>query len=262
MIYIIETFEFNILKNFFIIPYYPVFKPSNLRKDFDFALYLELSLTIIMKSFIRVRLQCWVLIVATLLFWNVYISNLATHTKVNNQFIQTISLFLSPLYTVLLTFLSNIHLKNMYRKVVPELTHSNYLEIVEIEEFRIINTKTMSTYVPLYFEEFVKTECQQNRSKWNTFWDKIYCSNYNSAYESLVSGIFGLDSILAMLQFKIILFTMWICLILFKESIILFEGRFYVHLMFFVSIVVVYSYLLIKINSSNLTFISILSKVV
>ena len=80
---LLESFEYNILKSYFIAPTYPLFKPSNLRKDFNFALYIEQCLIKRLSHFFGITWMCWISSVLSILFWNVIIEGLKITIKVS-----------------------------------------------------------------------------------------------------------------------------------------------------------------------------------
>ena len=68
---LLESFEYNILKSYFISPTYPIFKQSNLRQDFNLSSYLELCLLKIFGHFFDITWMSWIYIVISILLWNV-----------------------------------------------------------------------------------------------------------------------------------------------------------------------------------------------
>lgn len=70
----VDYFEYNTFKTYFIIPFYPVFKPSNLRKDFNFALYLTFCLNDRLRVFFKLSWSCWFSSIIIALLWNVFLS--------------------------------------------------------------------------------------------------------------------------------------------------------------------------------------------
>ena len=72
---VFEEYEYNILKTYFCNPFYPVFKASNLRKDFNFALYLEYCLTDKIRLFVKLSWSCWLLAIICIMLWEIFIVN-------------------------------------------------------------------------------------------------------------------------------------------------------------------------------------------
>lgn len=71
---IFELYEYLILKTYFVIPFYPIFKSSTLRKDFNFAIYLRYCLLEKLRLFVKFSWTCWLLTISFIFIWNVYIA--------------------------------------------------------------------------------------------------------------------------------------------------------------------------------------------
>ena len=70
---LIEQFEFLVLKRFFFIPLFPLFKPSSLLKQMHFSVYLEKCLLMKLRHFFKFSWTCWILAITVMMFWNVFI---------------------------------------------------------------------------------------------------------------------------------------------------------------------------------------------
>jgi hypothetical protein len=74
LIYYKELFQYLLLKTQFCVPFYPVFKPSVLNKDFRFDIYLSLSLLKKLKLFFRFSWTSWFIVICSFLIWTIYIA--------------------------------------------------------------------------------------------------------------------------------------------------------------------------------------------
>lgn len=70
---IFEAYEFLIMKKYFIVPFYPVFKPSTLRHDFKFGYYLQKCLTSQIKNFYSLSWTTLIITSLFVFFWSVVI---------------------------------------------------------------------------------------------------------------------------------------------------------------------------------------------
>ena len=70
---IFEAYEFLMMKKYFIVPFYPVFKPSTLRHDFNFGYYLQKCLTLQIKNFYSLSWTTLILTTMCVLTWSVAI---------------------------------------------------------------------------------------------------------------------------------------------------------------------------------------------
>jgi len=80
---VFELYEYNILKTYFCNPFFPTFKASNLRKDFNFALYLEYCLSDKIRLFVKLSWTCWVMTIICVFLWQIFIVNSAITFNVN-----------------------------------------------------------------------------------------------------------------------------------------------------------------------------------
>ena len=79
---IFEIYEYLILKYFFCIPQFQVFKESNLRKEMNFAYYLKYCLIQNFRLFTKLSWTCWVTYIFLMYVWSVYVSNQSVLTIV------------------------------------------------------------------------------------------------------------------------------------------------------------------------------------
>lgn len=81
---IFTIYEFLIMKLYFIVPFYPVFKPSTLRSDFAFGNYLSRCLTNQLKNYYSFSWTTLILTVCFLLIWNAAIEPYPLNVSINN----------------------------------------------------------------------------------------------------------------------------------------------------------------------------------
>jgi len=210
---ILEVYEYNILKTYFIIPFFPVFKPSILRKDFNFALYLTYCLTGKLKLFFKWSWTCWVSTIMLFLFWNIFLS------RANITFL-AYYMMLIPLLAIFMLFIMNFYMKHVYRGVISEVNKLNYLDVIDIAPFDLGNTRSNIITYPLYLENALKEMNNENA-------DNIIVSNYNfhkffhgrppSLYEDLVIlGATGFYLIINTIQIIGFCFITWIVIMIIR----------------------------------------------
>ncbi len=69
-----EYIQYSIMKTQFCVPFYPLFKPSVLKKDFRFDIYLSLSMLKNLKKFFRFSWTSFFIVICSFLIWSVYIA--------------------------------------------------------------------------------------------------------------------------------------------------------------------------------------------
>jgi hypothetical protein len=72
--YYFELYEYLILKIYFCIPFYPVFKASTLKKEFNFSVYLKYCLLENLRLFFKLSWTCWIVTIFMIFFWNILIA--------------------------------------------------------------------------------------------------------------------------------------------------------------------------------------------
>jgi hypothetical protein len=81
--YFFELYEYLLLKHYFIVPFFPVFKPSTLRKDFPFNVYLKFCLLDKLRLFFKISWTCWIASIILIFFWSVVIATSTVSVSVN-----------------------------------------------------------------------------------------------------------------------------------------------------------------------------------
>ena len=146
---LIEQFEFLVLKRFFFIPLYPVFKPSSLLKEMQFSIYLEKCLLDKLRLFFKFSWTCWILTIITMMFWNVFIVTGST------LFVLMFSIFIPLLGLAILLGILIYH-KYLYRKVVQNITENDMSNYQDIEYNS--NSTLQSPVHPVYLKNLIQQE--------------------------------------------------------------------------------------------------------
>jgi hypothetical protein len=68
-----DQVEYLIMKTYFIVPYFPVFKPSTLRKDFNMSVYLKYCLIEKLRLFFKPSWTSWFVAIISIFLWSVLI---------------------------------------------------------------------------------------------------------------------------------------------------------------------------------------------
>ncbi len=68
-----ESCDYLILKTYFIVPYFPVFKPSTLRRDFNFAVYIKYCLLEKLRYLFKFSWTCWIFFMFAIFLWSVVV---------------------------------------------------------------------------------------------------------------------------------------------------------------------------------------------
>lgn len=80
---IFRMYELLVLKSFFIVPFFPVFKPSILNEDFKFGLYLQINLKNQVKKFYSFSLTCLLVTSMFVLLWSAVIEPSKINVSLN-----------------------------------------------------------------------------------------------------------------------------------------------------------------------------------
>lgn len=83
--YLYEKYEFLLLKQYFTTPFYPLFKASTLRRDFDFGLYLHYCLLQKLELTFNISWTCLFISIFFVILWNVVIAPASILVIVSNN---------------------------------------------------------------------------------------------------------------------------------------------------------------------------------
>jgi hypothetical protein len=81
-----DQVDYLIMKTYFTVPYFPVFKPSTLRKDFNMAVYLRYCLLDKLRLFFKISWTSWFVAIISVFLWSVLIvpSSIEFSVRLNN----------------------------------------------------------------------------------------------------------------------------------------------------------------------------------
>ena len=144
--FIFEQFEYLALKESFISPVTPQFKSFQLKSDFDFGNYLTKALAEECQNFFAFSWTSSLGLIFFLLFWTVVIEP----TKASLM----ITIF-SPFLLLFFQFMLYLYLKVVYRRFVPVINESNYLEYQKFDNH-------FNTNIPPYLEKIVESKITKN----------------------------------------------------------------------------------------------------
>ena len=141
---IYKIYEYLSMKLFFIVPFFPVFKPSTLRQDFKFGLYLQKCLSKQIKIFYSFTWTSLILTIIFVLIW----STLILPSVINDLF-----MIFFPLLISIILLIINYYLNIVYRRVIPEINDINYLDYQDIDQPNQSSIFNNLTNFPLYLEK-------------------------------------------------------------------------------------------------------------
>lgn len=205
----IERYEYLTSKIYFIVPFYSAFSSQTLRKDFNYARYLQYSLVENMTNFYNLTVFSWIMIMFAILIWNVFISHCFVLTKL-------IIMSCVPLIGIIYMIITYSILRGVYRKIVPEIQPSNFHEYLDLETYNqnqaIGNFITPPPYIQKHYdnkyldEGFTFTNFIIGRNA-NFFEDIICFGNYgkhfiNNTLQSLIGTFICYIAIIAIVEGK------------------------------------------------------------
>ena len=199
---IIECFEYLIMKRFFFIPLFPVFKSFSFRKEMNFSIYLKKCLIEKLRLFFKFSWTSWILLLISIMFWNVFICD----NSVKNTLI---FLIIIPILGLLMSFLLLIYTKNFYRKIIEPINQDNISDFQDVDYNS--NSALQSMGYPKYLLNLIQDEKEmEDLNKNVSFLHINFHQRPPSIYENLmIFGISGFPFLLNIIQSICIIFIAW-----------------------------------------------------
>ena len=209
---IIESFEYLILKRFFFIPLFPVFKPCSFRKEMNFSIYLKKCLIEKLRLFFKFSWTSWILLLTSIMFWNIFICDNSARNSL-------IFLMIIPFLGLLISFILLLYTKNIYRKVIEPINQNNISDYQDVDSNS--NSALQSIAHPKYLLHLIQNEKEmENLNDNKSFIHQNFHQRPPSIYENLLFfGISGFSLILNIIQS--------ICIIFIACSIITFTKHYH-----------------------------------
>jgi len=199
---IIECFEYLIMKRFFFIPLFPVFKSFSFRKEMNFSIYLKKCLIEKLRLFFKFSWTSWILLLISIMFWNVFICD----NSVKNTLI---FLMIIPFLGLLFSFLLFLYTKNFYRKIIEPINQDNISDFQDVDYNS--NSAFQSMGYPKYLLNLIQDEKEmEDLNKNVSFLHINFHQRPPSIYENLmIFGISGFPFLLNLIQSICIIFIAW-----------------------------------------------------
>ena len=198
---IIETFEYLILKRFFFIPLFPVFKPSLFRKEMNFSIYLKKTLIEKLRLFFKFSWTSWIFLLITIMFWNVFLASAKVKTLL-------FSLLIIPIIGIILTFLLFLYTKSIYRKVIESINQDNIANYQDIDYNS--NSSLQSSSHPKYLLNLIQNEKEMEKMNKPNNLHIHFHQRPSSLYENLIIfGNTGFHLIINIIQSICLIFIAW-----------------------------------------------------
>jgi len=203
--YYFELFEFLIMKVYFIIPFFPVFKPSVFNANFSMSRYLKICLLEKLGMLFKISWTAWVVTIIVILTWNVLLPNTELQTQV-------IVLMVYPLIGILVLLLSYFYFKRVFRRTVGAVTEDNYLEFKDIEEYSQNYATEKFLNYPIYLESIINKPAEAKVAKIN-YHSHIH-NRTSSFYEDTIAfGATGFYIFFNIVQSVFLVFAVWLCFV-------------------------------------------------
>ena len=198
---IIESFEYLVLKRFFFIPLFPIFKASSFRKEMNFSIYLKKSLIEKLRLYFKFSWTSWFILLVTIMFWNVFISGAKAK-------ILLFLLIILPIIGILITTLIYFYCKSIYRKVIEKINQDNIANYQDVDYNS--NSALQSLSHPKYLLNLIQDEKEmEEMNKPDTFHIHFH-QRPSSLYENLIPfGISGFHILINIIQSICLIFICW-----------------------------------------------------
>lgn len=252
---LIESFEFLVLKRFFFIPLFPVFKASSLRKEMKFSVYLEKSLLEKLRLFFKFSWTCWLFTICVMMFWNVFVAP-------NTILFTTVFSMLIPLLGLLILVGILFYLKHIYRKIVENISQNNMSNYQDIEYHSNLALQSMG--YPVYLMNLIQNEKEmENLNKKTMTFHEHFHQRPASLYENLfIAGTTGFAILFNIVQTCTLLFNAWLILVYTKHMSYMYDAYTKTTtLLFVIPISIVYFILQVYITAIVLKWHTIIDSV-
>jgi hypothetical protein len=249
---IFELYEYLILKVYFCVPFFPIFKASTLRRDFKFYIYLSYCMLQKIRLLFKLSWTCWVITILAILIWNIFISTSSI------AFI-TFFLLLFPILGLGVGLLLYFYMRKVYRRVVQEVNKNNYLSYTDVEFNQNSAFENFKEY-PVYLDEVFSKGLMDKLVEGNNHIN--FHRRIPTLYEEqIIFGASGLSVLTNILQCLGFIFIAWTVLIFVKhmDAINSFYGS--IMVAFIILALVIYVILYTYLISISLRWLTIISSV-
>lgn len=213
--YFQELYEFLILKTYFIVPFYPLFKPGTIRKNFPLSKYLSNCIVEKLEHLFRVSWTSYIFCFTFLVIWASFVHD-------SDQNFQLIFMYCYPLIGLMAIILIYIYMRVIYRRVIWTITSKNYMEFKDLELYNQNHATGNFLNYPVYLDNVMNNEEESKNSKIN-FHRNLH-NRPSTFYEDLILfGTSGPAIFLNIIQTSIIVFALWFVLMIVK-LIPIFDG--------------------------------------
>jgi hypothetical protein len=106
-----DQIDYLIMKTYFTVPYFPVFKSSTLRKDFNMAVYFRYCLLDKLRLFFKISWTSWFFAIISIFLWSVLI--VPSSVEFSTYFMTLI-----PILGLIISHLIYSYMKKIFRSVV------------------------------------------------------------------------------------------------------------------------------------------------
>lgn len=202
--YYYELFEFLILKTYFIVPFFPVFKPSILTSNFSMSRYLKFAMQEKLSMLFKISYTTLILTLIIVLIWNV---TLAEMTYSNNT--RLIITMLYPIIGIIVVITIYSYLKIVYRRSVIKVTDDNYTEFKDLDEFNQNYASERFLNYPVYIESIINNPEAAKVSQVN-FHYHVHGRTSSYYEDTIVFGASGYYIIFNIFQTVVVVFVVWL----------------------------------------------------
>lgn len=199
--YYFELFEYLILKTYFIVPFYPLFKPSVLKSSFSMSRYLKFCLLEKIQMLFKLSWTAFVLSIVTITTFNVFVINLSFNDQI-------IFMMCFPLIGLLTLIILYVYFKIVYRRTVIQVTDDNYSEFKDLEEVNQNYATEKFLNYPLYLEEIINDINAAKVAKIN-YHSHIHGRTSNFYEDTIAFGASGFYIFFNVFQAFLVVFIIW-----------------------------------------------------
>lgn len=243
--YFYELYEFIILRIYFTIPFYPLFKPSTLRSDFSLAKYFSYCIIHNLKNIFDISWTCYIITFSIITLWVSFIA------PINTKY-QLIIMNCYPFLGISILLFLYIYMRVIYRRIVPKINDVNYEGLKDLDKYHQQNAieKFVDNY-PLYLKKF-SDDSENIKNISTSIFHRLVHGRPSSFYEETI--IFGASSynfIINTIQTINVVFILWITVMSMKIIPLYHEESYkknseFILSLYIISYVCIFTYLLIQ----------------
>lgn len=196
--YFYELMEYLVMKTYFIVPFFPLFKPGTLRNDFKLSEYLSISMGKSIIQIFEINFYSYILLFTKIILLTVF----------NSRLNQIIYIYTYPTISCISLILIYVYLKIVYRRIIPVVNQKNMNDFKDLNDINQCESTSNFTNYPLYIDRLLN-----NKEKIEEFEGipHVFNGKISNFYDDII--IFGkifFDFLMTIFRMIVLLNILWI----------------------------------------------------